>query len=98
MFVSLGMRAVHHLLDLAGARIGSRTMDTRSVDSGRTLVAVMAMGNLRERLARISRHARRRDRSGGNCGRLLHLLRLPVAVWGRGGWRMEPTRIRSDEP
>lgn len=57
------MRAVHHLLDLAGVPHGY-SLDTRSIDA-RTLVAIMAMGNLRERLARISGwHARETGPAG----------------------------------
>lgn len=57
------MRAAHHLLDLAGVPQGYG-LDTRAIDA-RTLVAVMAMGNLRERLARISGwHARETGPAG----------------------------------
>lgn len=56
-------RAVHHLLDLAGVPHGY-SLDTRAIDD-RTLLAVMAMGNLRERLARISGwHARETGPAG----------------------------------
>lgn len=43
---------VHHLLDIGGVPQGFG-MDTRNIDA-RTLVAIIGMGNLRERLARIS--------------------------------------------
>lgn len=56
-------KAVHHLLDLAGVPQGYG-IDTTDIDC-RTLLAVMAMGNLRERLARISaRHAREAGPAG----------------------------------
>lgn len=55
--VLLEAKAVHHLLDLAGVPHGY-SLDTRTIDS-RTLLAIMALGTLRERLARISGwHAR----------------------------------------
>ena len=60
------MRAVHHLLDLAGVPHGY-SIDTRSIDC-RTLLAVMAMGNLRERLARISGWHERETGPGGTVG------------------------------
>jgi hypothetical protein len=56
-------RAVHHLLDLIGVPHGY-SMDTRAIDD-RVLVAVIAFGNLRERLARISGwHARETGPAG----------------------------------
>lgn len=57
------MRNVHHLLDLAGVPHGY-SLDTRAIDD-RVLLAIMAMGNLRERLARISAwHARETGPAG----------------------------------
>jgi hypothetical protein len=56
-------RNVHHLLDLAGVPHGY-SLDTRDIDA-RTLLAIMAMGNLRERLARIAEwHAREAGPAG----------------------------------
>ena len=56
-------RNVHHLLDLAGVPHGY-SLDTRDIDA-RTLLAIMALGNLRERLARVSaRHARETGPAG----------------------------------
>jgi hypothetical protein len=56
-------RNVHHLLDMAGVPHGY-SLDTRDIDA-RTLLAIMAMGNLRERLARISEwHARENGPAG----------------------------------
>lgn len=57
------MKNVHHLLDLAGVPQGY-SLDTRSADA-RTLIAIMALGSLRERLARISGwHARETGPAG----------------------------------
>jgi hypothetical protein len=56
-------RNVHHLLDLAGVPHGY-SLDTRGIDN-RTLIAIMAMGNLRERLVRVSGwHARETGPAG----------------------------------
>lgn len=57
------LRAAQHLLDLAGAPHGY-SLDTRDV-ADRMLVTVIALGNLRERLSRISRwHARESGPAG----------------------------------
>lgn len=57
------MRNVHHLLDLAGVPHGY-SLDTRDIDN-RVLLAIMAMGNLRERLARLAGwHARETGPAG----------------------------------
>ena len=60
------MRTVHHLLDLAGVPRGY-SIDTRDIDA-RTLLAIMGMGNLRERLARISAWHARETGPGGTVG------------------------------
>lgn len=61
--VLLEAKAIHHLLDLAGVPQGY-SLDTRDIDC-RVLLAIMAMGNLRERLARISAwHARETGPAG----------------------------------
>ncbi len=56
-------KAVHHLLDLIGVPPGY-SLDTRAIDA-RVLVAVLAFGNLRERLDRIADwHARETGPAG----------------------------------
>lgn len=60
------VKAAHHLLDLAGVPHGY-SMDTRSIDC-RTLIAIMAMGNLRERLDRISSWHSREAGPAGTVG------------------------------
>lgn len=62
------MRAVHHLLDLAGVPQGYG-LDTRAIDA-RTLIAIMALGSLRERLARISAWHARETGPAGTVGDL----------------------------
>ena len=58
-----GAIAVHHLLDLAGVPQGY-SLDTQTIDA-RTLIAIRGMGNLRERLDRISGwHARETGPAG----------------------------------
>jgi hypothetical protein len=57
---------VHHLLDMAGVPRGFG-MDTRNIDS-RTLIAIMGMGNLRERLSRISGWHQRETGPAGTVG------------------------------
>ena len=59
-------RNVHHLLDLAGVPQGY-SLDTRGIDA-RALLAVMAMGNLRERLSRISSWHSRETGPAGTVG------------------------------
>jgi hypothetical protein len=59
-------KAVHHLLDLAGVPQGY-SLDTRGIDN-RTLLAIMAIGNLRERLARISGWHSRETGPAGTVG------------------------------
>jgi len=54
---------VHHLLDLAGVPQGY-SVDTQDIDA-RTLIAIIGMGNLRERLSRIADwHARETGPAG----------------------------------
>jgi hypothetical protein len=55
--------AVHHLLDIAGVPAGYSD-DTEDI-AARTLVAVLGMGTLRERLSRISGW---HERETGPCG------------------------------
>jgi hypothetical protein len=56
-------KAVHHLLDLIGVPHGY-SLDTRGIDA-RTLVLIIGMGNLRERLSRIKTwHARETGPAG----------------------------------
>ena len=69
-------KVTHHLLDMAGVPDGeSYGADTGSIDC-RTLIAIIGMGNLRERLGRISGwHARETGPAGTvgdfctECGR-----------------------------
>ena len=56
----------HHLLDLAGVPHGY-SVDTRTIDC-RVLLAIMAMGNLRERLARIAGWHERETGPAGTVG------------------------------
>jgi hypothetical protein len=57
------IKAAHHLLDLISVPHGYG-IDTRHIDD-RTLIAVIAFGNLREQLARISQwHARETGPAG----------------------------------
>lgn len=57
---------VHHLLDMAGVPQGYG-MDTRDIAS-RTLVAIIGLGALRERLDRISGWHARESGPGGTVG------------------------------
>jgi hypothetical protein len=57
---------VHHLLDMAGVPQGY-SVDTTSIDC-RTLIAIIGIGNLRERLDRISGWHARETGPGGTVG------------------------------
>lgn len=64
--VLYGALVVHHLLDMAGVPQGL-SLDTRDIGP-RTLIAVLGMGKLRERLSRISGWHSREAGPAGTVG------------------------------
>jgi len=81
-------KAVHHLLDMIDVPHGY-SIDTRDIDA-RTLVAVMGMLNLRERLARIKSWHACETGHGGLVG--------DYCVECRCRWPCETYRMANGEP